>query len=381
MIDSSRPRTVAILQESVEGYRLRFFDELHRLLSRAGIEMTLWVHETGIPDRSKSIPYLRALRCLGRGRFSWARVPMEVSEADLVVQPQQVRHLAFLACLLRRRSRGKANAFWGHGKCFDPRFENRMSERLKRWFSVRVDWWFAYNALSARLVEALGFPKEKITPVMNSTDTVALRKKHLEIKSEGIDRVRAALGIGPGPVGLFLGRLYFNKRVDFTLRAAMEIRKRVPTFELIVIGDGEDRGMVVDAAARNSWIHYPGPKGDTEKVPYMAVADVLLNPGVVGLVINDAMAMGLPTLTTDFPTHSPEIDYLEDGVTGLISRPWQDLPPYVEMAVALLSEPDRLSIMKETSRAAGEAFSAETMAGNFAGGILPALESTLSKSP
>jgi glycosyltransferase involved in cell wall biosynthesis len=256
-----------------------------------------------------------------------------------------------------------------------------MSERLKRWFSVRVDWWFAYNALSARLVEALGFPKEKITPVMNSTDTVALRKKHLEIKSEGIDRVRAALGIGPGPVGLFLGRLYFNKRVDFTLRAAMEIRKRVPTFELIVIGDGEDRGMVVDAAARNSWIHYPGPKGDTEKVPYMAVADVLLNPGVVGLVINDAMAMGLPTLTTDFPTHSPEIDYLEDGVTGLISRPWQDLPPYVEMAVALLSEPDRLSIMKETSRAAGEAFSAETMAGNFAGGILPALESTLSKSP
>lgn len=368
-----RQPTVAILQESVETYRVRFLDALHESLRASGIEMTLWVHETGIPAAFRKLPYLKSIPCYGTGRLKWARLPEEASRADLLIQPQQVRHLSFLACLLRRRATGRLNAFWGHGRCFDPDFDQRWSEKAKRWFSTRVDWWFAYNDLSARIVEDLGFPKERITSVMNSTDTVELRTRLAEVKADGLDHWRQKLGIGPGPLGVFTGRLYVNKRVEFTLKAAIAIRERIPTFEMIFIGDGEDRPMVEAAVREHPWIHYPGPLQNADKVPYWAVADVLLNPGVVGLVINDAMALGLPTITTDYPTHSPEIDYLNDGANGIITKPWTDVPPFSEAVIELLQDPERLGMMKAKAYRDGNDFSAEIMAENFAEGIREAI--------
>jgi glycosyltransferase involved in cell wall biosynthesis len=366
-------KTVAILQESVETYRVRFLDALHESLRASGIEMTLWVHESGIPETFRKLPYLRSIPCYGRGRLKWARLPEEASRADLLIQPQQVRHLSFLACLLRRRATGRLNAFWGHGRCFDPDFDQRWSEKAKRWFSTRVDWWFAYNNLSARIVEDLGFPKERITSVMNSTDTVELRTRLAEVKADGLDHWRHKLGIGPGPVGVFTGRLYVNKRVEFTLEAAMAIRERIPTFEMIFIGDGEDRKLVEAAVADHPWIHYPGPLQNADKVPYWAIADVLINPGVVGLVINDAMALGLPTLTTDYPKHSPEIDYLRDGVNGIITHPWIDKTHFAEAVIQLLQHDALLDAMKSAAYEDGNRFSSETMAENFAQGIISAL--------
>lgn len=365
--------SVAILQENVEDYRIRFFEVLHQLLAAQGIEMTLWVHETGIPTKYRNLEYLRSLRCVGKAPLRWAKLPDEVRRSHLLIQPQQVRHLSFLTYLLLRKMSGKKNAFWGHGRCFDPEFEQRLSEKAKRWFSLRVDWWFAYNDLSARIVHQLGFPLERITSVMNATDTTSLRKRLMEVQADGLDVWRQRLGIGPGPVGVFTGRLYINKRVEFTLAAAKEIRKRIPSFEMIFIGNGEDRDMVETAVAEHPWIHYPGALNNNDKVPYWALADVLLNPGVVGLVINDAMALGLPTITTNFPTHSPEIDYLHDGINGIITSPWEDVQRFAEASVKLLQNPSHLEAMKAAAFESGNGFSAEIMASNFASGIVTAL--------
>jgi glycosyltransferase involved in cell wall biosynthesis len=372
-MQGSHIQSVAILQESVEEYRIRFFEVLHQRLAAKGIDMTLWVHESGIPAKYRNLSYLRPLQCIGRGKFRWAKLPRSVKKADLLIQPQQVRHLSFLSCLLWRKWTGRKNAFWGHGRCFDPEFEQRVSEKLKRWFSLQVDWWFAYNDLSKRIVAELGFPSERIASVMNSTDSISLRKRLVEVQTEGLEVWRQRLGLGSGPIGVFTGRLYINKRVEFTLDAAKEIRKRIPSFEMIFIGDGEDRPMVEASVRDLPWIHYPGALNNTDKVPYWAVADVLLNPGVVGLVINDAMALGLPTITTNFPTHSPEIDYLRDGISGIITAPWQEVAPFVEATVSLLQDPRRLASMKAAAYEDGNGFSAEIMAENFASGIVSAL--------
>ena len=372
-MDRRRTPTVAILQESLENYRIRFFDLLQEILEGHGIEMTLYVHETGLPDHLRNRPYIKPLKGLGKGLARLAQLPSEAKHADLLIQPQQVRHLSFLFTLLIRKATQRKNAFWGHGRCFDPNFEHRWSEKLKRWFSKRVDWWFAYNDLSARIVNQLGFPSDRITSVMNSTDTTSLRRRLMEVKADGLDVWRQRLGIGSGPVGVFTGRLYINKRVEFTLAAAKEIRKRIPSFEMIFIGNGEDRDMVETAVAEHPWIHYPGALNNNDKVPYWALADALLNPGVVGLVINDAMALGLPTITTNFPTHSPEIDYLHDGINGIITSPWEDVQRFAEASVELLKNPSRLEAMKAAAFESGNGFSAEIMASHFASGIVTAL--------
>lgn len=368
---------ISIFQEHLEYYRLQFFNELHRLLSEAGMEMTLWVHESKLNSNHRAMPYVRYLEYYRFCGLVWERLPKQMREADLIIMPQQARYLALLACLLWRRLRGKMNAFWGHGRRSDPAFEKRWSEKLKRWFSVRVDWWFAYNELSARHVEELGFPAERIASVMNSTDTIELRNKLQKVNAEGLEIWRARLGVGPGPVGVFTGRLVANKRVEFTLAAALEIRKAIPTFEMIFIGDGEDRSIVEAAISRHSWIHCPGAKNNADKVPYWALADVLMNPGAVGLVINDAMALGLPTITTNIPSHGPEIDYLRDGINGVITSPWEDVDRFADATVQLLQNPSRLAAMKAAAFEDGNDFSAEIMAANFAKGIVTALNASV----
>lgn len=376
MNKTSKQLRIAIFQERVEPYRFRFFDELHRCLSEAGIEMTLWVQEDRKTENQLRMPYLRILKCYRICGIVWERLPKQLCEADLLIMPQQSRHLASLTCLLWRKFRGKQNAFWGHGRCFDPRFEKRLSEKLKRWFSVRVDWWFAYNDLSARIVQGLGFPQEKITSVINSTDTEELRREYKAVIEEGLDVWRARLGLGSGPIGVFTGRLYFNKQINFLIEAAQKIREQVPDFELVVIGDGPDRVVVENAARTNPWIHFPGWKNNQEKVPYWALADVLMNPGAVGLVLIEGFAIGLPMMTTDHPTHGPEIDHLQHGRNGLMSSPWGDVLPYAEMVANLLNQPTQLAMMKNFAIADGAIFSAETMARNFSRGILSVLNST-----
>jgi glycosyltransferase involved in cell wall biosynthesis len=48
-------------------------------------------------------------------------------------------------------------------------------------------------------------------------------------------------------------------------------------------------------------------------------ADVLAVPEWIGLVAVDSLVAGVPLVSTDHPSHSPERDYLADGVTSVFS--------------------------------------------------------------
>ena len=90
-----RPARVVILQESIEPYRLAFFLNLRSRLSESGVELLVYAYPDGIHPDLRDEPWIRPLQFFGRGRLRWAWMPKEVRKADLVIQPQQVRHLSF----------------------------------------------------------------------------------------------------------------------------------------------------------------------------------------------------------------------------------------------------------------------------------------------
>jgi hypothetical protein len=47
----------------------------------------------------------------------------------------------------------------------------------------------------------------------------------------------------------------------------------------------------------------------------------LLNPGRVGLVAVESLVLSLPIVTTEWPFHAPEIDYLTEGHNLFFSNP------------------------------------------------------------
>jgi glycosyltransferase involved in cell wall biosynthesis len=157
------------------------------------------------------------------------------------------------------------------------------------------------------------------------------------------------------------------------LEACELIRQRVPDFEIIFVGAGTEAALVKQAAERHSWIRYVGPKFDYDKVPYFLLSKLSLMPGLVGLGILDAFALGVPLVTTALPYHSPEIEYLQDGVNGVVVPQAESATAYGETVTELLRDEGRRQLLVAGGRASAEVYTIENMVERFATGVGQAL--------
>src|SRR5262249_48071511 len=144
----------------------------------------------------------------------------------------------------------------------------------KKLFINYVDWWFAYSAEVKDAIIQSGFVAERITNVQNTIDTDGLRSVKAKTSAQQLDSSRKELALGSGPVGIYCGRIYKEKRIEFLLEASFGIRKHIPTFEVIIIGGGPDQDKIIAAAREAEWIHYVGPKFGDARVPYFLLSDV-----------------------------------------------------------------------------------------------------------
>jgi glycosyltransferase involved in cell wall biosynthesis len=169
------------------------------------------------------------------------------------------------------------------------------------------------------------------------------------------------------PVGIFCGVLDKSKSLPFLLEASELIKAANPDFHLILVGTGPGEEELKKRIGGLSWVHWAGPQFGKVKAGLLAIADVFLLPSAVGLAILDAFAGGLPIITTRHPTHGPEIEYLEEGVNGLITDhlPWA----YAEAVTSLLAGKDFLARLQAGAKTSAEKYSIENMAANFGNGI------------
>lgn len=365
---------VLIIQEYLPHYRQKFFALLYENLAKRGIELQLaFSPQTAANLLAGHLPWATPVPVRHWGRFAWQNVYSMVAQADLVIVQQESKYVANYLLGFRSLFTRKKLAYWGHGKNFQSENASIVGERLKQFSSRFCDWWFAYNDLSASIVESLGFPRERITPVQNSIDTLKISETNKAVTPEHLATLRASLGIQGENIGVFTGGLYHEKRLAFLIESSILIRQLIPDFELIVIGKGPDAHIVREQAQRNPWIHYVGAKDDVEKVPYWKLSKLLLMPGLVGLVVLDSFAMGVPMVTTDYPYHSPEFFYLKDGENGIVVSPWTDPENYANRVSELFKNPQEISRLKKNAFETAQYFSAQNMAINFAQGIESAL--------
>ncbi|CAN5413995.1 N/A [soil metagenome] len=384
-MSSSRPRVV-IVQRYVTHYRVPLFERLREDLASRGVDLDL-VH--GFPlaggDLAKqdttTLPWAKTVRNrwvgVGSARLLWQPAIPHVGDAALVIVEQASSRLLNYRLFLRHLAGRTRLAFWGHGKNFKGDQASSLGELVKRVMSRRVHWWFAYNRLSAQVVAELGYPEDRITDVQNAVDTVALLRALRDLSTEDVVAVRRELDLPARHVAVYVGGMYPEKRLPFLLDAARLVREAVPDFALIMIGAGQDVGLVRAAAAAHTWIHYLGPLPGTEKVPYMAVADLMLMPGLVGLAILDSFALHTPIVTTADAPHSPEIDYLDDGRNGVMLPAGATPERYAQEVVGLLTDDEALGDLREGCRKSVARYTIEEMAARFAGGIVAALEAPL----
>jgi glycosyltransferase involved in cell wall biosynthesis len=369
-----RRYNVAIIQQYLVHYRVPFVNKLAAICKSQGVDLVYYygrdssrhlleeIPECGVPIK------VRLFKSL-----TWQPVWEQTKTADLVIVEQAVKHLITYPLLVRRLLSSQKLAFWGHGRNFQARNPNSPAELLKRSISRHVDWWFAYNELSATVVSDLGFPKDRITSIQNTIDTKVLQTVRSGLEPNSLEQLKSSLSIHSDNVAIFTGGIYSDKRILFLLEACFLIRASVPDFHLIVIGRGPDEDIVRQAAHEHSWIHFVGAKNDFDKIPYWALSKVSLMPGLVGLGILDSFALGVPIVTTNYPFHSPEIDYLRNGVNGIMVENWQDAGAYAQAVTELLLDESQRQRLIDAGKRDADFYTVDNMAANFAGGIMSAL--------
>lgn len=369
-------KKVVISQHRLLHYRVGLFESLRTACQDAGVDLRL-VH--GQPTRREVIKndigrlawadQVRNLYLPVAGRdIVWQPFPKHLVDADLVILMQENRLVSNYPWIYGSRGKSTRVAFWGHGRNFQSKSPSGLAERWKRSYLGKVDWWFAYTELTRDVLVESGYPRDRVTNLNNSIDNGAFQKDLSNVSEEALSRARETLGIPESaPVGIFCGSLYPEKRIDYLIGALDAIRKSAPDFHMIVVGTGPSAAEVEAAAQVRPWLHCVGVRRGVEKATFFKLADLVLNPGLVGLHVLDAFCAGIPMITTMDAPHSPEIAYLQDDLNGLVCE--GSMQEYAELVVDLISDPSRLNRLKHGAESSAGLYTLDNMVQNFVTGI------------
>jgi glycosyltransferase involved in cell wall biosynthesis len=255
----------------------------------------------------------------------------------------------------------------------------------REWIKRRVVRLFAAalvgGAPQAAYARELGIPEEAIFPGYDAVDNAYFAEQAARVRDMAeVERARLDL-----PVRFFLGasRFIAKKNLPRLLEAYAAYRRRAgaDAWHLVLLGDGALRSAI---ESRIAWpdlaghVMLPGFRQYDELPAYYGLASAFVHASTTeqwGLVVNEAMASGLPVIVSERCGCVP--DLVEDGVNGFT------FDPYAVQALAALMQ--RVAAMTEERRAAmaraGQRIIANWGPERFADGLMQAVQAALGQPP
>lgn len=371
---------VVFIYKYLPQYRIDFFQKLKDELLNYGVNLRL------VYGKSKGEGSLRGdevdldwaifvpnkVYKIGKIELVWQPVMKHVRSADLVIIQPEMKLLLNYFLMFQRKFQKYKLGFWGHGRNMQGKPDSSRN-KFNNLFLNKCDWWFAYTQSVGRYLVDHHFPKDKITVVQNAIDIASLKKYYNQISDDEVFRTKQILKIKGTNTGIFCGGMYPEKRLDFLISTARKIKEEVPDFNLILLGAGVDSVKAKEASEKFEWIHYLGAKFGEERILYFKLACIQLMPGLVGLGILDSFAFETPIVTTDYPFHSPEIDYLKNWENGVMTE--NNLESYANTVIKILKEKSYFNLI-EGCKKSSEIFTIQNMVDNFKEGILSCIAGT-----
>ena len=194
-------------------------------------------------------------------------------------------------------------------------------EQIKRAFVKLCDGYFCFGTRAANYLIELGATPSRILVENNAVvDNAGLRATYLAALPNR-EQEQKARQLPPKNL-IYVGRLIPIKNLTGLIEAFCEACRANPTanWGLILLGEGEQKAILqaqVNALTMSDKIHFL-PGCDWQDVPrFLALADALVLPSQSepwGLVVNEAMACGLPVLVSD--RCGCVDDLVQDGQNG-----------------------------------------------------------------
>lgn len=194
--------------------------------------------------------------------------------------------------------------------------DNKIKLLLKKHFISPACGWFSsgkettkylvhYGANSSKIYEYpfTSLSQEDILPYLPAT--------------EYKQKLRRQLGIGEDKIIISVGQFIHRKGYDILLNAVADFRKDIGIYIIGAAPTQEYLKLQSDLNLTN--VHFVGFQNKENLIKWYQAADVFVLPtreDIWGLVINEAMAQGLPVITTDKCIAGLEL--VKEGQNGYI---------------------------------------------------------------
>jgi glycosyltransferase involved in cell wall biosynthesis len=267
------------------------------------------------------------------------------------------------------------NATIGYGARLDPGID-----RLVRRWLPQADRLVAITESVAEEYRALGVAEERIVAVPNGVDLARFAQPAQEVDRKAL---RRELGIDEDCfLFLAVGRHHPKKNFASAIAAAAALKRRSGeggrAFALLLVGDGVpelaeivEESRAGDVVRLREAITAPPPGGtealrlpDDRLVAIYRAADAFVFPSLLetfGIVLVEAMAAGLPVITTDAPGCRDVVRGGRDGLTV----PAGNEGALSEAMARLLTEPELAGDLSQRARRRARDFDWESVVDRY----------------
>jgi glycosyltransferase involved in cell wall biosynthesis len=239
----------------------------------------------------------------------------------------------------------------------------KLQARAERYSVRRADRVVTVSARSQRRIAQLyGVPLERIAVVPPPFDHA-----RWQLVLDASDPIP----LDGRPKILCVARMYPRKNLASLVRATEILRRRIPDVNVVIAGDGPERGRLarlVHSLDLTSSIRLPGQISFQALVESYATSDVFCLPSLqegFGLVYLEAMAAGLPIVACR-DTAAEEL--IQDGVNGLLVSQ-RDENALAEALARLLEDAQSRHSMGAEGRARVDAYEPIAVAERFVAAI------------
>lgn len=182
---------------------------------------------------------------------------------------------------------------------------------------------------------------------------------------------RDRLGLGPGPLVAFVGRVQSIKGADVAVEAFDLVSRRLPEAQMLVVGGPSGPGghrELRHIKARAARI--PSPVTFVDPLPHRTLADVYRAADVLhvpsrsesfGLVAAESQACGTPVVASNVGGLAFSVD---DGTSGVLVDGWEPAD-HADALVGILADPARAELMGKRAYEWAERFSWENTVERF----------------
>lgn len=217
------------------------------------------------------------------------------------------------------RCLGKKVVFWTHGLYGN---ENQLKFWLRVYFYRLADVLLLYGNRSKNLLKSCMDSEQKMYVINNSLDYKVQDSIYKRLSKSELLKIRGRLFNTDDKVLCFIGRLEPRKKLHLLLKSLVTLRrKKAGSVKLLIIGDGSERSdletLTRQLRLEDDVIFYGSCYDNKETVPLLAMSDIMVSPGGIGLAAMHALISGTPVIThNDFSCQMPEVEAIKDGVNG-----------------------------------------------------------------